>query len=282
MTVSNEKPIADIAVVISTYNRPSALELVFRGLARQRVKPRQIIVGDDGSGKDTSLVIKRWQDLGLPIEHRWHPDHGYRKTIIMNECVKQVRAATCLFMDGDCIPFEGFVEDHQRMSEQGVILAGPRMLANPTYTEKLESGQENCFNRSPLYWVRQRLMGQVNRLAPLIPLPDGGWRKANPEKWQLVRGCNFSVATENVLKVDGFEESLYGWGPDDSDIAVRLINSGARVKSLRYAAPVLHLWHKEEDRGNLSKNRQYLATAIKEKRVKAIMGISSHQSEAKL
>jgi hypothetical protein len=73
--------------------------------------------------------------------------------------------------------------------------------------------------------------------------------------------------------VGGFEESLFGWGPDDSDLAVRLINSGIKIKSLRFAAPVLHLWHPEEDRTNLHLNKQYLETAIREKRVNAMKGI---------
>jgi hypothetical protein len=96
-----------------------------------------------------------------------------------------------------------------------------------------------------------------------------------PRNWKLVRGCNFSAPLEDVLAVDGFEESLEGWGPDDSDLAVRLINHGLRVKNLRFAAPVLHLWHREESRQNLTRNREFLKGAIKEKRVRAIAGISS-------
>jgi GT2 family glycosyltransferase len=265
--------VADVSVVISTYNRPKALNLALAGLSQQRVKPQQILVGDDGSGPETKTVIQRWAEQGLPIEHIWHEDLGYRKTIIMNKALATVRSARCVFLDGDCVPLAGFLEDHVRYSEQGYILAGPRILASESLSAKIEGEEASSVDFTVSTWLLHRIKGDVNRLAPLIRLPDGQWRKKHPRKWELVRGCNFSLETKHALEVGGFEESLYGWGPDDSDIAVRLINLGLRVKSLRFAAPVLHLWHKEEDRGHLQRNREYLADAISSRRIHAVRGL---------
>lgn len=265
------------AVVISTYNRPRALQLVLLGLSRQLVPPSQIVIGDDGSGEETRQIINHWRQSGLPIEHCWHSDEGYRKTIIMNHAVSRVKEPLTIFLDGDCIPSPMFVADHIRLHEPNVINAGPRILADWRLTGELEAaGNDIWFHRGSLSSLQDRVKGRINRLLPLISLPDGSWRNRNPRKWQLVRGCNFSVATEAVWQVDGFEESLYGWGPDDSDIAVRLINSGLRVKSARFACPVLHLWHKEESRQGLERNRSYLQSAIEERRTKAVTGLSAH------
>jgi glycosyltransferase involved in cell wall biosynthesis len=273
---------ADVAVVISTYNRPRALGLVLEGMSRQRVRPRQILVGDDGSGPETREVIAAWQARGLPVEHVWHEDRGYRKSVIMNETLRRVTAPVCIFTDGDCVPMADFVEDHVRYAEAGHILAGPRMLADPALTADLEQGRETCLDRGAAWWLMQRVRGRVNRLMPLLHLPDGEWRKAKPLKWELVRGCNFSVATDLVWRAGGFEENLYGWGPDDSDLAVRMINGGARVKSLRCAAPVLHLWHREETRVTLEQNRTYLASALAEKRTRAVKGFSDAEIAARV
>jgi glycosyltransferase involved in cell wall biosynthesis len=269
--------VANAAVVISTYNRPKALDLVLQGLSRQRVKAQQIVVGDDGSTAETREVIKSWKERGLPVEHCWHEDRGYRKSVIMNQAVRAVTQPLCIFTDGDCVPLEGFVRDHVRYAEPGFIPAGPRMLADPALTKSLESGTETCLGRSIFWWMEQRLRSRVNRLLPLMHLPDGAWRKSSPRKWEWVRGCNFSVETKHVWRVGGFEENLFGWGPDDSDIAVRMINSGVKVKSLRFAAPVLHLWHKEESRVTLEQNLAYLHAALAEKRTRASAGFTDEE-----
>ena len=273
---------AGAAVVISTYNRPKALNLVLQGLSRQKVKARQIVVGDDGSTGETRDIIEGWRARGLPVEHCWHEDRGYRKSVIMNQAMRAVNQPLCIFTDGDCVPLEGFVRDHVRYAESGYILAGPRMLASAALTQRLEGGSESCLGRSIFWWLGQRARGNINRLLPLVHLPDGAWRKSAPTKWEWVRGCNFSVETKHVWRVGGFEEKLFGGGPDDSDIAVRMINSGVRVKSLRFAAPVLHLWHKEESRVTLEQNLAYLHAALAEKRTKASAGFSDEEIAARL
>jgi len=271
---------ADVTVVISTYNRPKALNLVLEGLFYQQIRARQIIVGDDGSTDETREVINGWRSRGLPVEHCWHEDRGYRKSVIMNQAIRMVKQPRCIFTDGDCVPLEGFVRDHIRYAEAGFILAGPRMLANQSLTHALESGRDSCLGQSFSWWLWQWLQRNVNRLTPLIHLPDGAWRKSAPRKWQWVRGCNFSVETKYIWQVGGFEENLFGWGPDDSDIAVRMINAGVRVKSLRFAAPVLHLWHKEESRVTLEQNLAYLEGALAEKRTRAAAGFSDKEIAA--
>ena len=276
----NKKPnrIKTASVLLSTYNRPKALNLVLKGLASQTLLPAQIIIADDGSTNDTKRIIDHWKSQGLPVEHCWHEDRGYRKTKIMNEGLTRVRAELCIFLDGDCIPLPNFVSHHLRMAEPKSISAGPRILASEQLTQQLEiDGNINQLAHWS-FWLKHRLRGDVNRVNQIFYIPDGPWRKMQPDVWELVRGCNFSAPLEDSLAVDGFEESLEGWGPDDSDLAVRLINYGLHVKNLRFAAPVLHLWHREESRQNLTRNREFLRSAIEEKRVRAIRGISSKTS----
>ena len=263
------------AVLVSTYNRPKALNLVLSGLASQSLSPAQVIVADDGSTSDTKRIIDYWKSQGLPVEHCWHEDRGYRKTKIMNEGLTRVRAELCIFLDGDCIPLSNFVAHHLRMAEPKSVSAGPRILASERLTQQLEIGGDIDALSHWSFWITNRLKRDVNRINQMLYVPDGPWRRMQPRNWKLVRGCNFSVPLEDVLAVDGFEESLEGWGPDDSDLAVRLINCGSHVKNLRFAAPVLHLWHREESRQNLTRNREFLRGAIEEKRVRAIAGISS-------
>ena len=261
---------AAVTLVISTYNRPRALELVLKGLMAQSQPARAIHIADDGSRADTRALIESYSSQ-LPLRHFWHEDEGYRKTIIMNRALAAVETPYVIFLDGDCIPLERFVEDHLRLAAPEKILAGPRILASERLTKELETSGSIRALASGWFWLSHRITGNINRLAPLIRLPDGSWRRRFPKRWELVRGCNFSLHTSHAKAVGGFEESLHGWGPDDSDIAVRLLNHGLTIKSARFAAPVLHLWHREEDRGNLEQNRRFLESALREKRTRAVV-----------
>lgn len=265
----------DIAVIVSTYNRPKALNLVLGGLFRQTLRPAQVIVADDGSGPETKALIKEWQIRGFKIEHCWHEDRGFRKTVILNQAVARASSNLLVFLDGDCIPFPGFVRDHQRLSSAGVFCAGTRVLVSPGYTRQIEHQPDWQMPRSSWRWLGLWAGGMTNKAFPQLSLPDGCWRTFQANNWRLLRGCNFSVWADDILKIGGFDESIEGWGKEDSDVAVRLIHSGLKLKSLLFAARVLHLWHPEESRDRLKLNEQHLSRAISERRTMAVRGLGS-------
>jgi len=64
------------------------------------------------------------------------------------------------------------------------------------------------------------------------------------------------VYREDALRIAGFDETYTGWGLEDSDFVVRLINSGIKARSGRLAACVAHLYHPESPRDRLSVNDQ--------------------------
>ena len=265
---------SNAAVLVSTYNRPKALDLVLEGLSLQTVKPDQVVIGDDGSTDETTQVIDKWRALGLSIEHCWHEDRGFRKTVIMNQAIRNAGADYLIFMDGDCIPFPSFVEDHLAFRQSGCVLAGGRILASKDLTRDLESRAQRFPEISRFDWWKLSLTGKINRWTPLVKLPDGAWRLRQSMKWELLRGCNFSVDRTSLVSVNGFDETIDGWGMEDSDLAVRLINLGLKIKSLRFAAPQLHLWHKEEDRSKLHRNVDFLNDTIRTRRIRALKGLS--------
>ena len=94
--------------------------------------------------------------------------------------------------------------------------------------------------------------------------------------------CNLSVWREDLLKVDGLDEAYSGWGLEDSDLAIRLVRAGIRHKSARFAAPVLHLWHRENDRGSLPENRQRLDEVIRSHRIRAVKGLSQYLEQPEI
>jgi len=74
-----------------------------------------------------------------------------------------------------------------------------------------------------------------------------------------VRTCNLSVRYADFLRVGGFNEDFIGWGLEDTELAVRLIADGVRVRSGRFATNVFHMWHAERSRADLDENARRLA-----------------------
>jgi GT2 family glycosyltransferase len=56
------------------------------------------------------------------------------------------------------------------------------------------------------------------------------------------KGGNSSAWLDDIVRVGGYDER-FGWGLEDNELGERLQNAGVRGFSIRYTAPVYHLWH---------------------------------------
>ena len=265
-----------ISVLITTYDRPDALDAVLRGLSRQSDRSFEVVVADDGSPPTTAAVVDSWRNrLGVPLAHVWHEHDSFRAPEISNKAILKSGGAYCVFLDGDCIPRSNFIAGHRSLAEPGWFVFGNRVLMSPELTANvLQRGSE------PEAWslsdfIRLRARGSVNRVAPLITLPLGPLRKRGTRNWRSVRTCNLAVWRTDLDRVNGQEELYRGWGPHDSDLAVRLIRSGTLRKDGRFATGVLHLWHKDADRSGLEANQVLLENLLKSDRVRALRGLSA-------
>jgi len=264
-----------ISIVVSTYERPDALDAALRGLSRQSDRGFEVVVADDGSGPATGAVIAQWTGrLGVPLAHVRHEHSGFRAAEIRNRAIAASQGDYCVFLDGDCVARPDFVAHHRRLAEPGWFVAGNRiLLSEPLTRAVLAQGLE------PETWdfaamLRRRRDG-INRLAPALHLPLGPLRKAEPRRWEGARTCNLAVARRDLDRVDGFDASFNGWGLEDSDLAVRLIHAGVWRKDGRFATGVFHLWHRDNDRAGFAHNKARLDDVIRSDRVRALRGLST-------
>lgn len=70
--------------------------------------------------------------------------------------------------------------------------------------------------------------------------------------------CNLAIWKNDFISVNGFDETFEGWGYEDSDLVIRLMHYGVKRKEGRFAVPVLHLWHQQNDRSQQDRNYQRL------------------------
>ena len=270
-----------ISVIVTTYQRPDALDAVLRSLARQEDRGFEVMVADDGSGPATADVIEQWKsNLELRLQHVWHEDRGFRAAEIRNRAILASRGEYCVFLDGDCLTRPNFVAAHRGLAERGWFVTGNRALLSNTLTEAVLRDGLEPEQWAMTSWIGQRLGGGLNRMAPLLTLPLGPLRKLQPAAWQRARGSNLGFWRSDLDRVDGFDANYVGWGREDSDLLVRVLRAGVRRKDGAFATGVLHLWHPEANRLALSQNDRRLDAVRQGDRVRAERGLAVLRAES--
>jgi glycosyltransferase involved in cell wall biosynthesis len=266
-----------LAVVVTTYNRPDALAAALEGYFEQTDHDFELIVADDGSTADTRLLVEAYRRRApFALSHVWQEDQGFRAAAIRNRAIAASRADYVVFTDGDCIPAPWFVAAHRRLAERGWFISANRVLLSETFTRRVLAGKLPLQRWGWSEWIGAWRRHDVNRVFPLLTVPLGPLRKLPAVRWKGARTCNLSAWREDLLRVNGLDETYSGWGLEDSDLAVRLIRAGVRHKSARFAAPVLHLWHPENDRSRLPENRRRLDEILASGRTEALNGVSRY------
>lgn len=262
-------------LIIATYQMPKHLELVLAAVARQSVKNFEVILCDDGSDLQTRTIISQFATVSnLPVLHLWQENKGFRKCRILNRALTQARGETLIFLDGDCVPHQKFVEDHIQQQEEGVYLAGRRVELGPQFSEQLTPALiSRGFLDSPsLALYRSVKSGDSEHFQRSFRIPVLGIRKLlGMTKIDDLKGCNYSVQKKHLLAINGFDEAYEGYGREDTDVEIRLQNLGLKIKSLKGLALQYHVWHPRRE--FTPANEDLLIRARTQKIIRCSLGI---------
>ena len=275
-SINTEK--MSVAVIVATYNQPDALAAVLEGYLSQSDKKFELLIADDGSKSDIAELVMQYQVRApFPIKHIWQEDDGYQASAIRNRCIAATTADYIVYTDGDCVPPVDFVASQRALAEPGWFLAGNRLLLSQALTQQVFHEKLPIHQWRLRDWLRVYRRGNINRLLPLIRMRHlGPLRKLTPQRWKGAKTCNLSAFRKDLIHVNGMDESYTGWGMEDSDLVIRLLRAGIRHKSARLSVPVLHLWHKENDRSKLLENQQRLKTVIAATHIRAVRGVDQY------
>lgn len=265
------------AVIVTTYNRADALAAVLAGYQAQSTQSFELIVADDGSTDATRRVVDDFRDrAAIAVNHVWHEDRGFRAAAIRNRALAATPADYVIFSDGDCVPARDFVARHQSLAERGWFVAGNRILLDDAFTRRALLEAPPLHEFSAARWFLAWLRRDINRVLPLLRAGDGAWRKSSPQRWEGVKTCNLAAWREDLVRINGLDETYSGWGLEDSDLVIRLLHAGVKHKSGRFATPVFHLWHAENDRSRLAENQQRLDAILGSDRTRAERGLDQY------
>ncbi len=258
------------ALIITTYNRPDALELVLETVLLQSKMPDEVIIADDGSLEPTFEVVKKYQNRIKGLQHVWHKDNGFRLAEIRNKAIAKSSCEYLIVVDGDMLLHKNFVETHCENARENYFMQGSRVLLSEAITKKSLAKKNVVFG-----FFDKGITNRFNTInAPVLS------KVASSEKTDhlKVRGCNMAFWKKDVLKVNGFNEDFQGWGREDSEFVVRLLNNGVKRKNLKLVAVAYHLFHpeKKNQKEEMNANDKILQKTIEENRLWCENGIDKH------
>jgi len=228
------------SLIITTYNWPEALEIVLLSALNQTRVPDEIIIADDGSGDETSVLLKKYSfNSAVPIIHSWQEDRGFRLAHSRNLAISKSSFEYIIVVDGDMVLDKRFIADHLKCAKKGIYLQGSRVLLMDELSQEIF--QKKKINRLSIF--SKKVKNRLNMIyAPWITKIYCLFKNQNLNR---IRGCNFSLYKEDILAINGFNEAFITWGKEDSEFVQRLYNKGIQRKNLKFSAMQYHLYHKE-------------------------------------
>lgn len=229
----------EIALILSTYQKPRHLRLVLASIAQQQLGDRiELVVTDDGSTDETPKIVERFaEQADFPVSFTTHPHEAFQLARCRNEGVAASTAPYLLFLDGDCLLPRDHVFEHLRHRRHN--------YAAGAYCARLDEGAsrridaESIRTEEYLEWVPR---SEIRSLA---------WRDCKARFGSLIRhpsrpklaGGNIGVWREDFERINGYDENFQGWGAEDDDLCQRLRRVGVRIASLLRWTRTYHLWH---------------------------------------
>ena len=227
-----------ISLIIPFYKKIAFLKLVFLGLSNQSSKNFEVIIAEDDKNPETENFIRKIrEDVPFFIQHISQEDKGFRKAAILNKAIVVSKAQNIVFLDGDSIPHKHFIAQYEKSFDHNIILFGRRVMLGKQLTYRMI--QNNSLSGLSFFHL---VISGSTRVEDGIYFPFftvlRKWKKRG------IWGCNWGIAKQHLLEVNGFDEDYkYAGIAEDEDIEWRLIKNGLKLKSLKNKAIIYHLYH---------------------------------------
>lgn len=242
-----------VSIIAAVYKDIEALQLIVKSLENQTYKNFELIVAEDDNSNGVKEFFKTVNKI--EIKHVCQEDRGIRKARAQNKAILESSGDYIIFIDGDCVPASTFIEGHVSLSEPKHILSGRRVELGPSISSKLRSHSLNLltiekmmFFYYPLIWLDSGHRGEEGFYFKPAGIVYRNILRKLTRSINLL-GCNFSCYKDDILAINGFDESYEGTAvSDDTDLQWRFAAYGLKFKSCRNIANQFHLYHTREHR----------------------------------
>lgn len=229
------------SVIVSTSDRDDHLARCLLSLSSQRLGVGQsieVIVAKDGDDNATAEMIRHMLAvLPFPCSLVSQPNHGFRKSRIVNQAIRKAQSDYLLFTDGDCIFRPDFLQRQLSFRHHQVTWVSDCIRLDQRVSESITS--DKLADASWLKLVQEKLPRSLRYRF----IKDRIYQTLGHSRKPKLIGNNFGVWHSDLLAINGFDESFQGWGCEDDDLGLRLRASGVRIKTNLSQTFGYHLWH---------------------------------------
>jgi len=243
-----------VSLIIAVYKDVESLALILDSCTYQTYTDFEVVVAEDGESKVMKVFITRAQEkYAFEILHTTQADNGVQKSKSQNNGINASRGEYLIFIDGDCLLYSNFIENHLALSGEKNIVTGRRVNLGRTFSQNLRNHDINA------KWLEKNFVRKyfdIKEDAKTERHSEEGFQikphgllhklmvKSRKKRFPML-GCNMSMYKQEMLDINGFDEGLgNASAASDTDLEWRFEGIGCQIISARFMANEFHLYHK--------------------------------------
>jgi chondroitin synthase len=255
------------SIIIPVYNRSIEVDFVLAGLVHQTYPKHlmEIVIADDGSQEDISLVYKKYEQH-FTIKYCRQDDLGYRLAEARNMGVRHASHDSIIILDSDAIPNEELVEKYMQFFHVNRNIA---MFGLRHYVSVAHLNPDHYARDKSLIHTAPKIRSENTFTAIGGDGYSADWREehiaksnhAKDEKlpYRFLVGANCAFAREVFDRVGGYCEAFRDWGFEDQEFGYRLLREGAYFIAVQNN----YVYHQEPLAGKNDTDRKLGAAVTK-------------------
>ena len=176
-----------------------------------------------------------------------------------------------ILLDGDMVAERHFIADHRAFARPGCFVQGSRVLTDEALTASILAEQRAELGFFERGIERRRHTLRLPWLARLYARP--GRRQGG------IKSCNMGFWRDDLIRLNGFNEAMTGWGREDTELVARAFHAGLLRRDVRFSALAAHLFHPTRKRIVDNPNDRILEDTRARRLVRCDQGVDGHLGE---
>ncbi|HUT35228.1 MAG TPA: glycosyltransferase [Planctomycetota bacterium] len=248
------------SIIVTTWNRSNYLRLSLASIETQTVRPREVIIADDGSDPEHVRAIEELIGRSpLRVVYARQEHHGFRVAASRNNAVRHATGNYLFFTDGGDVLFPDVLERHLALAGSRFWVGGCGMQLTPEETARVTEELIRAGRLEEVWpdWRDPRQRKLASDAAKFRRRARRLWfgrTEARMRRLHLTT-ARASMPRAAFEEINGFDEEFQAWGDADLDLGLRLQIAGLRARTVMDTSRVLLLHHEVPTRG--TSNRAY-------------------------